>query len=84
MRDTTAMQAASCPEESFPEMADILVADDEKGIREGVQAVLECEGHDVRLARNGEEAMAAYREKRPIALPCATGCKRMKPPTWSR
>ncbi len=49
-------------------MADILVADDEKGIREGVQAVLECEGHDVRLARNGEEAMAAYREKRPDLL----------------
>jgi len=49
-------------------MADILVADDEKGIREGVQATLECEGHDVRLARNGEEALAAYRERRPDLL----------------
>lgn len=49
-------------------MADILVADDEKGIREGVQATLECEGHTVRLARNGEEALAAYRERRPDLL----------------
>ena len=49
-------------------MADILVADDERGIREGVQATLECEGHDVRLARNGEEALAMYREKRPDLL----------------
>ena len=49
-------------------MADILVADDEKGIREGVQATLECEGHSVRLARNGDEALAAYREKRPDLL----------------
>ena len=49
-------------------MADILVADDEKGIREGVQATLECEGHTVRLARNGDEALAAYRERRPDLL----------------
>ena len=68
MRDTTATQAASCPEEILLEMADILVADDEKGIREGVQATLECEGHSVRLARNGDEALAAYREKRPDLL----------------
>jgi len=49
-------------------MADILVAEDEKGIREGLGVLLESHGHTVRLAADGAEALEAYARKRPDIL----------------
>ena len=46
-------------------MAEILVAEDETGIREGLAELLECEGYEVRQASNGVEALESYRMKRP-------------------
>ena len=46
-------------------MAEILVAEDEKGIREGLAELLECEGYEVRQAADGVEALESYRRKRP-------------------
>ena len=46
-------------------MADILIADDEEGLREGLRQLLEGEGHSVRVAANGEEALAMFRDRRP-------------------
>jgi two-component system nitrogen regulation response regulator NtrX len=41
-------------------MSNILVVDDEAGIRELLQEILHDEGHQVRLAENAEEARAAF------------------------
>ena len=49
-------------------MADILVADDTRAIRSALSILLEEEGHTVRLAANGVEALAEYRKKRPDML----------------
>jgi DNA-binding response OmpR family regulator len=49
-------------------MADILVADDTRAIRSALSILLEEEGHAVRLAANGLEALAEYRKKRPDLL----------------
>jgi len=49
-------------------MADILIAEDDPGIRTAVALTLKCEGHSVRLAANGEEALARYAERRPDLL----------------
>lgn len=46
-------------------MAEILVAEDEQGIREGLAELLECEGYSVRQAADGVEAIESYRRKRP-------------------
>ncbi|MBR9991019.1 MAG: sigma-54-dependent Fis family transcriptional regulator [Gemmatimonadetes bacterium] len=46
-------------------MANILVVDDEEGIRKILRQVLEYEGHDVRVASGGGEAISAYVELRP-------------------
>jgi two-component system, NtrC family, nitrogen regulation response regulator NtrX len=46
-------------------MARILVVDDEEGIRRILRQVLEYEGHEVRTAGGGGEAVAAYEEARP-------------------
>ena len=46
-------------------MAEILVAEDETGIREGLAELLECEGYEVRQAADGVEALESYRRKRP-------------------
>ena len=46
-------------------MSEILVVDDEPGIRDLLREILEDEGYEVRLAANGEEARAARREKAP-------------------
>ena len=40
-------------------MSRILVVDDEKEIREMLQAMLERDGHEVRVAANAEEARTA-------------------------
>jgi len=46
-------------------MARILVVDDEEGIRKILRQVLEYEGHDVRVAATGGEAIHSYAELRP-------------------
>ena len=46
-------------------MANILVVDDEEGIRKILRQVLEYEGHAVRVAAGGGEAIDAYVELRP-------------------
>jgi len=46
-------------------MSEILVVDDEPGIRDLLQEILEEEGYEVRLAANGEEARAALQVKAP-------------------
>lgn len=46
-------------------MARILVVDDEEGIRRILAQVLEYEGHEVRTAASGPEALALYPELRP-------------------
>ncbi len=46
-------------------MSEILVVDDEPGIRDVLQQILEDEGYDVRLAENGAQARAALLERTP-------------------
>jgi two-component system, NtrC family, nitrogen regulation response regulator NtrX len=46
-------------------MARILVVDDEEGIRKILRQVLEYEGHEVRVASGGGEAIQLYEELRP-------------------
>jgi CheY-like chemotaxis protein len=43
-------------------MAKVLVADDQKEIREVLRNVLEEAGHEVRLAKDGDEALRAQNE----------------------
>ena len=46
-------------------MAEILVVDDERVIRNSIGAMLRAEGFEVRAARSGEEALAKFSERRP-------------------
>jgi len=46
-------------------MSEILVVDDEPGIRDLLKEILEDEGYEVRLAENGEQARAARHMKAP-------------------
>ncbi len=46
-------------------MAEILIADDERTVRAAYRKLFECEGHTVRVARNGKEALEAFTEHRP-------------------
>lgn len=46
-------------------MKEILIADDELAMRRAYRAMFESEGYAVRLARNGDEALAAFAERRP-------------------
>lgn len=46
-------------------MSEILVVDDEPGIRDLLREILEDEGYEVRLAENGEQARGARRHKAP-------------------
>ncbi len=46
-------------------MSEILVVDDEPGIRDVLQQILEDEGYDVRLAENGARAREALLERTP-------------------
>jgi len=65
-------------------MADILVADDTPSIRNTLSILLVEEGHSVRLAANGEEALAEYAKRRPdmllldIMMPKKNGYKVLK------
>ena len=46
-------------------MAEILVVDDERTLRDGIKAILSGEGFEVRTARDGDEALRKIAEKRP-------------------
>ena len=46
-------------------MAEILVVDDERVLRDGIKAVLSGEGFEVRTARDGDEALRKIAERRP-------------------
>jgi PAS domain S-box-containing protein len=64
----TKRHAAAKPEirgrEARPGKGTILLADDEDGVRKLAAAVLEHNGHHVIQARNGAEAVAAFRKSR--------------------
>lgn len=47
------------------DIPDIIVADDEPAIREGLSALLESEGYSVRTAADGKEAVRLHGERRP-------------------
>lgn len=49
-------------------MSDILLADDERVLRNSMRAMLEAEGFSVRTARNGDEAVRMFHERRPDAV----------------
>lgn len=48
--------------------SDVLVIDDEADIRELVSGILQDEGHQVRTARDGDEALEAVRRRRPTLV----------------
>lgn len=48
--------------------ADVILAEDERLIRQSLVALLEASDYAVRAARNGEEALQLYRERRPDLL----------------
>ena len=45
--------------------ADILLAEDERNVREAFAAALESEGYSVRAAKNGDEALAQFAQRVP-------------------
>ena len=49
-------------------MSQILIAEDDPAIREGLEAALQSDGHETRTAANGVEAMARIAERRPDLL----------------
>ena len=49
-------------------MAEILLVDDERTVREGLKRLLESEGFAVRTARDGADALAKLSDKRPDAV----------------
>ena len=48
--------------------SDIIIADDERVIRQAISRLLEANGYAVRSAKNGEEALRLYREQSPDLL----------------
>ena len=46
-------------------MTDVLIVDDERTVRAAYRKLFEGEGFSVRVARNGAEAIASFRERRP-------------------
>ena len=52
----------------MPHGAEILLADDERAVREALCGLLESRGYVVRCASDGDRALALYREHRPDLL----------------
>ena len=48
--------------------AEVLIAEDEPSARRGFRALFEGEGYIVRTARDGEDALAKFNERRPDAV----------------
>ena len=46
-------------------MAEILIVDDERAVRNAMRGILEAEGFDVALAKNGDEALEKFSARRP-------------------
>lgn len=46
-------------------MAEILIVDDERVLREGMKARLQAEGYDVRTAKDGDDALVKIAERAP-------------------
>jgi len=46
-------------------MADILIVEDDKDLNQAYQMILEQDGHNVSAAYNGEEALAAAKDREP-------------------
>ena len=44
---------------------DILIVDDEPDIRSLIEGILQDEGYETRSARNSDEALASFRQRRP-------------------
>jgi PleD family two-component response regulator len=62
--------------DSIKIMANILVVDDELGIRDLLQEILNDEGHNVEVAENAAQARAARLRDRPDLVSCSTsGCR---------
>lgn len=49
-------------------LGEILVVDDERAVRAAFKAVFEAEGYSVLLARDGDEAVGVFRERRPALV----------------
>ena len=68
-------------------MAEILIIEDERAVRDGYARLFTGEGYKVRLARTGEEGVEKFRARRPdvvlldVMLPGENGftaCRRMR------
>lgn len=46
-------------------MAKILIVEDEKALNEAYKLVLKREGHDIRVAMNGQEALKVFEDYKP-------------------
>lgn len=46
-------------------MAKVLIVEDERTLNEAYEIVLKREGHDVKVAYNGEEALKVFKEQKP-------------------
>lgn len=62
------METIKVSSSSVEEQKKILVVDDEKDILEIVKAILEGEGHQVKIAETGEKALAAVKSDNSIDL----------------
>lgn len=49
-------------------LGEILVVDDERAVRNAFKAVFEAEGYSVLLAKDGDEAVSVFRERRPALV----------------
>jgi CheY-like chemotaxis protein len=49
-------------------MAKVLIVEDERTLNEAYELVLKREGHDVKVAFNGEEALKVFEEQKPELL----------------
>jgi len=59
LADVNRMPEKSPPQVKFAQKRNILLADDNAPAREGLRQVLENAGHEVRMAADGEEALAS-------------------------
>jgi two-component system, OmpR family, response regulator MprA len=61
----------------------ILVVDDDQGLQETLEAVLQFEGYDVVVAGDGLEALAALTARRPAVIVLDWAMPRMDGPTFA-
>jgi two-component system, OmpR family, response regulator MprA len=61
----------------------VLVVDDDRGLQETLEAVLEFEGYDVVVASDGVEALAKLSAQRPAVIVLDWAMPRMDGPTFA-